>query len=772
MTIITAVFLTKDTNTTITITITLTLCSHRLSKIRDATKVLNSFKDNELSTARFNYHLGAAVEEHAKLVLKRHRWDEMSCASIRESWEGFAEVRGEALLKYQTLNEATLLLPKVEDIKLKLSEALLKSSDMAVEETFDELRSILKTIAQLPLQIDFVVSDFIVKDLKPQLSNLSQAFKDSSGTLQYGQLQEAVEGIRVQKAALVEATLIASDGLLLFFDEVVKPKLKAIGKTIEELEPLSEKLKLIRARAGSWDAVLRGLSVGCDLLCQGIKSYDEALPAFQAQRAKRIHGDGAIAAQVEAPAYLSQVMSFSKSVHETAQNAASCAYSRRVPGERPEDFDFVFNFLVKDPMCRTLHQGHCLSKVVEGLQSFANSVFVEKCVLADPDKLAQLPPEQVLPSMMQHDLTSLAKEGLEKCCFEDVNAPVLSKLAHLEAARTVSTIVNRVMCDDIRIPAFQQDCGHPLRKQQVLALLTSHSNIGTLTVVAACVHDQVIKAKELKLKGTDKVASTQLGMTMCLLSVAKQVQEHLKSPSGVLDAEYGPQQEPTKLLQSAYHLTEWAVGIRSFSDIASKAYLQLVANMFTKLAQKLDDELPRWETIVGETTLNVELAETMILQHSFRKEFGPTNELLAEVLREAESASDLLFGTKIGEMKEMAANWQFAKRICESVSHYLLVQAALNAILTNGQSPKGPMLAKKVKAFNAAATTTLKLPSVLAAIIDRLSEGDRDQLPAIPTAAKKAKKDSKEGKAKKAAKKDEEEVVKTKQEIVDDDIMF
>ncbi len=163
------------------------------------------------------------------------------------------------------------------------------------------------------------------------------------------------------------------------------------------------------------------------------------------------------------------------------------------------------------------------------------------------------------------------------------------------------------------------------------------------------------------------------------------------------------------------------------------------------LCRTLEQHLPRHEMFVKDDSTDFTLCTEQILENTFRKQFGPSNDLLLNLLSDSEHAASLLLGSPLDKISTWTSTLAIVRSISTSIDYYIEMTAALGAVITNGHISKGPPLAKKVlehlrcgeaKKADKGSKSPKPLPSHLLSLLTRLAEGDRSGLPPIPKKAK------------------------------------
>ena len=135
--------------------------------------------------------------------------------------------------------------------------------------------------------------------------------------------------------------------------------------------------------------------------------------------------------------------------------------------------------------------------------------------------------------------------------------------------------------------------------------------------------------------------------------------------------------------------------------------------------------------ILVQDNFNAALAQAEILESPNRGEIQVRHTKLSNFLSEAEQASQLLLQKAYEDLEEYGDILSIATSTDAAAEHYTLVEKALNALLTHGQTAKGPALAQKITAHNAKDDTAQKLPRCLQVACAALAEGDRSAIPVL-----------------------------------------
>jgi len=221
-------------------------------------------------------------------------------------------------------------------------------------------------------------------------------------------------------------------------------------------------------------------------------------------------------------------------------------------------------------------------------------------------------------------------------------------------------------------------------------------------------------------------------------STAKQVRDSLQGES-VTNIE-GSAEQQVRLHFTMFFATQWVLAILVYLDLAVNKVFTNILEHISGLCRTMEKALPKWELFLTDTEFNAELAQEQILENPHRPNFARDHGLLGNLLIDSEEAAKVLRNASFKDMDGFTTTVQLANNLHETVIHYLLIQGALNAVISHGNSQKGPPLAQKVKALNDSPDTKKKLPLTLKVIVDSLAEGDRSSLPALPTSKKKARK--------------------------------
>lgn len=708
--------------------------------IREAVKALDDYPNNALSKARENYAVAKAITEISQQILKRHRTDEQGEALLRVAQEKLARVFGKKLLAIDKVEHLTDALSLCAPAKQQLAEAFSMLSEAALEENTRDASRLVLALAQIPLQADFVLSDHMVKHLGALMALVSGMDPDS----QQHELHKALDLLQTALESAIgtlhttgDEVVQAGSSVRTFISEFAKAKFASIGGVdlCADLDVWCEKLQVIPVRFATWLASLEGALEVVTLCQRGVLSYADALREYQDHKEQAPKGESkSMVRSAGVKPYLSVVISLSKHFQHVVENGPMCAYKNRVPGTSTKDFESCFMFLHQNLFAQKVYARHCTEKINEGTSSFVASCELHRCILSDEKALQELGAEEVLPAMVRGDLSPLSTLVANVCDFSE-HSTSLAGLPHMDCAKALHTLVNRVMHDTMVLDAFQHSDGAPLTKDMLSQLISVYSNTATAIRIAAYVHETIIKSPEIATDSqSGKFLPGQLGALLALRTLARQVHDAWSSETWkqAEKMQVGDEMLPTNLKFTSYHGIQWSLGLRIFVSKAIDVYFDKVREAVQSQAALLEKHLPKWELFLSDTMLNVELCQSQVLDHPFRPHFNKQNDLLMAYLSDAREAARLLLNCNtLEDLKSHGTIVQYAESILMSVDHYLLIQGALNAILTHGHSPKGPPLAQKVLAFNADEATTKKLPLQLRSVVERLAEGDRSALPAL-----------------------------------------
>jgi hypothetical protein len=369
---------------------------------------------------------------------------------------------------------------------------------------------------------------------------------------------------------------------------------------------------------------------------------------------------------------------------------------------------------------------------LEGVDSFLKAV--EPGVFGTvPDNMGQYTVRLLLPLLIRAEFKPMADIVTKTCNFSQLFYPVIHNLPHLEDVKTVGTLVQRVVAVDLFVPALQLQGGRPLSKASLGLTLSAHANLATLRMLATKAFVSLIVDDEAA--NIDGVNQEHLCLVLCLKNTSVSVLDSLSSEShGAIDG------ENANLIHSVAFCKQWVVGLQFWLKQLVQHYFVRIGECIDTLALTLEKRLPHWTMFISDSEWNPELAQKQILEHEFRSEFSPLTDSLALLLSQLQEAIKVLDADPYLESKSLKQMVGYAETMELSLRHYLLIQGALNAILSWGMESKGVTLAQKIIAFNKSDETKTKLPSPLLVILSRLAEGDRTTLPELASQVQPKKK--------------------------------
>ena len=277
---------------------------------------MDKYKTNALVTALHNYDLGKYIATKSDAIKKRGDNDKLGDLAFTQALEIVQPVSGGALKQF-SVGACEKLCGWISKAVAKLHEAFVWSP-ARLEEQSDTLRQMGKLLVQICLQVDFALSDDLVRSC-------------------YDEFQAIVQGwpVDTQQAALVQkcAPLVAkTEDLMIdimqrrdsdlpkleaaievtkkFYTTTLMPQLKTIGKDLgDEFKQYVAKFDMVAKRQAMWRSLLSGVIDFAELLARPAQSFEDALPAWTEHKRLCSATSGEASSPQTTP-YLNYVLSF------------------------------------------------------------------------------------------------------------------------------------------------------------------------------------------------------------------------------------------------------------------------------------------------------------------------------------------------------------------------------------------------------------------------------------------------------------------------------
>jgi hypothetical protein len=338
----------------------------RPSIAKEALQAMETFPENPLTTSLVNYPMGRYIKSSVDAVVKRGSKDRQGDLCVRAAQTCMVPTKGKLLASnFNSCASVLALLAMQAPLAKHIAEAVVLYSDSRLEEMFAPLCDLLKAMAYIPLQAEFVVTDSMCQaiDKSAQIVNVMPedhgqrlSFSNALATMRY-QLEQAIS----ERESINQETLRVSSLVIVFLKDAFMARACKLQLNCAMCAEFIQKLEVLPKRTVLWDASTTASLAALTLYEHGLQSYQDALGPFQQYR-KNLSSSDALPVLLPEKPYLAIVIEFCKSL-SVLRASESFSYPKRFAGPNEGSVDRCLFFALSGEFGKFVYRTHCTGKV-------------------------------------------------------------------------------------------------------------------------------------------------------------------------------------------------------------------------------------------------------------------------------------------------------------------------------------------------------------------------------------------------------------------------
>lgn len=693
-------------------------------------RVLSAFPNLEISRAYKNYRAGQEYIMQAAGAVARNAEDVLADAALSDLKARLCSDEAEDELGFQVSMER---LANFEDLMVKLYQSIGNWSELRFEEQSQELNNTVLQLLGLPLKADMELVSLLRSALEPGLmatiEEKARAQSDSASDTYPGELMR-LRGVVLRLSTSLDANL-----------EVMTATIKSCVRLCEHTLPEAHKKKLkkhekidftsevavLRGSVGRWKCIQSLFrvflsSVALEVDFADSSDYNVALGEWQQWLQNRPSGDAA-----KKKPYLWHIMEFSEKRDDINTGADVWVPFVPVPAlsltpNMVEDMNRTVTTLIAfastSVFAGRVARLHCEIKLCSCISFWVGKVASHHATLVGAATLADTPIKAIVPLLVGREPATIVdlKKAREQLSMKAMHQGDVSKLTSTTEFEMVKKMVSQVASGHLHIACLQADGGVGLDKRTLQSVLTVHSAVNLVIVLAACIHDEISESEK------HPTAAPPEAMI-----------EAIRLLRGSLDSLGGLVHSPPvmsidnvnhRLHKSITYFREWQASAQCFCDKAVEKVKLMFCAALSSVAGKLEQSIPTWRAFITDAKMNDTLAKTKLLQSPHRSSWSSEGTSLHNMLRRAAAASQVLaVDVPFDRDETFCGSQDLATAAIKSAYEAVAVCAGCNAVLLFGGKPQGPGMAAKVVKI-VASMEGFDLPTTLRQRLAELVERD------------------------------------------------